>query len=102
VSSTTPLADGDGPDFEITHPFHPQLGKRFDLLDERITWGESRVYTRDAEGHLKAYPVGWTSRAPEDPAVVLGGGRVHFRVTDLLEAAGMLSKRQASSKGRRR
>jgi hypothetical protein len=38
--------------FEITHEFHPLLGKVYELVDRRRTWGEDRVYYHDDAGKL--------------------------------------------------
>jgi hypothetical protein len=41
------------------------------------------VYFHDAAGTLRHLPTRWTDVAPEDPFVVIAGGRSHFRMDDL-------------------
>ena len=70
--------------FEVTHPFHPLHGKRFELLEVRRGWEEERVfYTRD-DGQTRSMPAAWTSLHTPDPFVVTAAGRACFRCADLL------------------
>ena len=69
--------------FQVTHPFHPLAGQRFELVDRYRTWGEDRVYYHTAAGELKSLPAGWTDVAEPDPFVVIGAGRAYFRPADL-------------------
>jgi hypothetical protein len=85
----------------VTHPFHPQRGQEFELLDRRRTWGEDRVYFEDERGELKRLPAAWTSAADTDPFVSISKGRSFFRVEDLIALAGVL-KAVHSSQPRRR
>ena len=62
----------------MTHPFHPLLGKSFELLMYRNTWGEDRVFFYDG-GRLRALPASWTEAAPVVPFVAIAAGRAHFR-----------------------
>ncbi|MER9408346.1 Y4bD/Y4pK family protein [Mesorhizobium caraganae] len=42
-------------EFEVTNPFHPWRGERFDLTTRKRNWGEDRVMFYDAEdGFLAA------------------------------------------------
>ena len=69
----------------MTHPFHPLLGRELALVSWRHNWNEDRVYFQDNQGKLRSVPTHWTDLAGEDPVVVMGAGRSHFRVRDLLE-----------------
>jgi hypothetical protein len=69
----------------VTHPFHPLLGREYDLIQYRHFWGEDRVVYVDEKGEARSLPARWTSVAAEDPAVVVSAGRSHFRVADLVE-----------------
>ena len=60
-----------------------------DLVTYRHNWGEDRVYFHDDDGRLRSLPAAWTSLRPADPVAVLGAGRSHFRVADLLELAAL-------------
>jgi hypothetical protein len=79
----------------VTHPFHPRFGQELAVAFRRCNWGEDRVFYRDCQGHLASLPAGWTSVVPEDPVVVMAGGRAHFRVTDLLELAALVARLRA-------
>src|SRR5713101_6904515 len=56
----------------------PLLGKSFELLMYRNTWGEDRVFFYDG-GRLRALPASWTEAAPVVPFVAIAAGRAHFR-----------------------
>ena len=60
------------------------------MVTWRHNWSEDRVYFLDDEEKLRSLPSQWTSLVPEDPTIVVGAGRAHFRVVDLLELAGLL------------
>ena len=77
---------------EVTHPFHPLLGCRFELLTVRHTWGEYRVFFYDEQGALKALPASWTNAGTLDPFVTLSAGRAHFQPADLLALVSMLER----------
>jgi hypothetical protein len=67
----------------VTHPFHPLLGRRFEIVDIQRNWHEPRVWFHDGK-RLSTLPFGWTSLAPEDPFAVVSAGRAWFRPEDLL------------------
>jgi hypothetical protein len=79
----------------VTHPFHPRFGQELEVAFRRRNWGDDRVFYRDGQGHLASLPAGWTSVVPEDPVVVMAGGRAHFRITDLLELAALVARLRA-------
>ncbi len=56
----------------------------------RHNWSEDRVYFHDDEKKLRSVPSHWTSLVSEDPVLVVGGGRAHFRFAELLELATVL------------
>ena len=82
--------DGEAQTFQITHPFHPQHGQTFTLVNCRHTWGEDRAYYHDEKGKLCSFPAHWTSVVPPEPFVVVARGRSPFRLTDLLELSRLL------------
>ena len=88
--STAPHASDGGRTFRVTHPFHPLHGRTFRLIDWRQTWGEHRVYFYDDSGQLARLLVQWTDVEPEDPTVVVGAGRAHFRYDDLCRLADLV------------
>ena len=81
--------------FRITHPFHPHAGREFGVVTWRHNWSEDRVYFHDDEKKLRSVPSQWTSLVSEDPAVVVGAGRAHFRLAELLELATLLGELRA-------
>ncbi|MHB1435696.1 MAG: DUF5372 family protein [Thermoplasmata archaeon] len=75
----------------MTHPFHPLFGRSFVEAARSPTWSDERVYFYGSRGRLLSIPIPWTSLVPPDPTLIRGRGRVHFRLTDLLELADFLS-----------
>jgi hypothetical protein len=69
------------------------------LVDCRHTWGEDRVYFYDDSGQLARLPRQWTDVGPEDPTVVVGAGRAHFRYDDLCRLADLLAGLDGASTG---
>src|SRR5918995_4360089 len=90
--SNSPLASDTPQTFRVTHPFHPLQGRAFRLIDCRQTWGEHRVYFYDDAGQLARLPEQWTDVGPDDPTVVVGAGRAHFRYDDLCRLADLLMR----------
>lgn len=70
----------------MTHPFHPLAGRSFELLALKHNWGEYRVVFRGATGEMQSLPAAWTDVAAPDPWLVVGQGRLHFRIPDLQAA----------------
>ena len=89
---TAPKANEAKRFFTVTHPFHPWLGRRFELIDMRSRWGQWRVYYIAPAGPLAYMPASWTDAAPKDPFVELAHGRAMARVEDLLALAKMMEK----------
>ena len=69
-------------------------GRQFELLTYKHTWGEQRVFYQDQGGQVRSLPANWTSVAGDDPVVVFGGGRAHFRVADLLALVDLLGHQE--------
>ena len=78
--------------FEITHPFHPLRGKRFELISCKYDTVPGRVFYYDDDGCLRPIPIAWTSLAKPDPFCVVSDGRALFRVEDLLELARLIRR----------
>ncbi len=66
--------------------------REFGVFAWRHNWSEDRVYFQDDQGKLRSVPSQWTSLVSGDPVVVVGHGRAHFRVADLLKLAGLLTE----------
>jgi hypothetical protein len=85
VLSTAPSPESAGRRFRVTHPFHPWLGREFELVVHRRTWGEDRVFFCDENARLIALPASWTDFINPDPFVMMAAGRSLFRADDLFE-----------------
>jgi hypothetical protein len=81
----------------VTHPFHPLVGREFDLVVRKMNWAEDRVFFFGDGGQLTSMPAGWTDVDPPDPYVVLSAGRSIFRIEDLLALALLLDGLRAAS-----
>jgi hypothetical protein len=88
---TTADARGEPQTFEVTHPYHPLYGQRFELVIVRHNWGEARAYYHDEKGALSSLSLEWTDLAPVEPFVQMSAGRSLFRVTDLLELSRLVA-----------
>jgi hypothetical protein len=78
--------------FQVTHPFHPWLGRQFELVAYKSAWGEDRVYFYNEEQQLIALPASWTDVVAADAFISVAQGRALFRADDLLELAGLLGR----------
>ena len=88
--------------FGLPIPSIRSVAGRFQLVDCRQTWGEDRVYFHDDSGQLARLPLQWTDVVPDDPTVVVGAGRAHFRYDDLCRLADLLTRLDAAPSGGRR
>ena len=68
----------------VTHPFHPWAGRELEFVKRRNNWQADRVYVRAETDGLVSLPAEWTDVVPEDPFVVVAGGRVPFHLDGLL------------------
>jgi hypothetical protein len=89
-SSTAPHERGAHKYFRVTHPFHPLFGSEFELIEYHKTWGEDRVFFRDAEGQLQSIVANCTDAGGIDPFVEIAAGRSFFRYEDLVRLADLL------------
>jgi hypothetical protein len=83
----------------VTHPFHPLVGRDFEIIVHRQNWGEDRVHLHDENGELFSLPAGWTDVAPADPFVVVAGGRCPFTTEGLLALAGLIDRFRSQADG---
>jgi hypothetical protein len=70
--------------FRITHPFHPQVGQEFEVVERRSIRDQDLIFYQDARACLRSISTSFTSLRVPDAVVVLGAGRSRFRVADLL------------------
>jgi hypothetical protein len=78
------------------HPFHPLFGQEINCVERRIGWGDDLLFYRDRLGYVTALPTRWTSLEPEDPFLVVSAGRSHFRLTDLIDLASLITEIQTA------
>jgi hypothetical protein len=83
--TTAPQCDVAARTFQVTHPFHPRYGQRFEMVAYKSAWGEDRVYFHNESQQLTALPASWTDVVEADPVVAVAAGRAPFRANDLLE-----------------
>lgn len=93
-SSNAPKRNHHERTFRVTHPYHPLLGQKFQLITYRNHWGEDRVYFHDDKGDLCILPASWTDIGPEDPFVTMSQGRSYFRFEDLLSLTQLVKNLQ--------
>jgi Family of unknown function (DUF5372) len=75
----------------VTHPFHPWAGQEMEFVKRRNNWRADRVYVRDDADGLVSLPAEWTDAVPEDPFVVVAGGRAPFHLEGLLALAELVA-----------
>ena len=77
--------------FRIVHPFHPLRSRVPVCVGSRQRAGEERQFVISRpDGSLCLVPASWTDYLPPDPYLMIGKGRSHFRVEDLIALAEML------------
>jgi hypothetical protein len=80
----------------VTHPFHPWAGQEFEFVKRRHNWQADRVYVRDGAGELASLPAEWTDAVPDDPFVVVAGGRAPFDLEGLVALSGLVASLAAA------
>jgi hypothetical protein len=88
--TTAPQCDVAARTFQVTHPFHPQYGQRFEMVAYKNAWGEDRVYFYNEDEQLTSIPASWTDVVAVDPFVTVAAGRAPFQANDLLEMARLI------------
>ena len=74
----------------MTHPFHPLLGREFEVVETITVVGVERIHYTGDDGTLRTIRQAWTSDAAVDPFVRVAAGRSAFRVSDLLSLSALL------------
>jgi Family of unknown function (DUF5372) len=74
----------------ITHPFHPQSGREFELVCRRRHWSEDRVTYLDEDGGLRSVSADLTDIDPPDEFRRVAAGSAAFRPVDLLALCELL------------
>jgi Family of unknown function (DUF5372) len=83
-NASDPLDLSALPRVRVTHRFHPWAGRGLEFVKRRNNWWADRVYVREETGALVWLPAEWTDAVPEDPFVVVAGGRAPFYLDGLL------------------
>jgi hypothetical protein len=86
----------------VTHPFHPWAGREFEFVKRRHNWRADRVYVRDGAGELVSLPAEWTDAVPDDPFVVVAGGRAPFHLEGLAALSELTGRVAGDGAGARR
>lgn len=76
----------------VTHPFHPQFGRRLPCVGKRCNFHGARLLLQGSDGTVWSVPPQWSDLADEDPEVVMGGGQALLRVADLMELADLVGR----------
>lgn len=76
---------------QVTHPFHPLHGGKFEVVDRRRCH-EEYVYLEIGGKRVERLPARWTSLGAVDPLVELSAGRSLFRVDDLLRLSELVAE----------
>ena len=101
--STTPPSPVDRyQKARVTHPFHPLVGRDYEFVEHKLTWGEDRVWLRDEDGRLFSLLAGWTDAVAPDPFTVFAAGRCPFTTGGLLALSRTWLARLPEPAGRRR
>lgn len=95
-----PVNEGGKKTFRITHPFHPDFGREFELERYHCAKDEDWVLSRNEDGCRITFPARWTDIIPPDPHYVVSKGKSLFRVEHLLELVRFI--RESKGKKRRR
>jgi hypothetical protein len=85
--------------FRVVHPFHPLVGREFELLGYIHAWGQQqRVLYREAGSErTRSLPAAWTDVVGADPFLVLAEGRSLFRVQELLSLVLLVRQLRANA-----
>jgi len=62
-----------------------------EFVKRRHNWRADRVYVRDGAGGLVSLPAEWTDAVPDDPFVVVAGGRAPFHLDGLVALAELVA-----------
>ena len=77
--------------FKVIHPFHPQYGIKFDLVNYRNSWKSQYVEYIGSDGILCSIPLSYTDAAGIDPFIEISKGRSFFHIKSLLRLCELAS-----------
>jgi hypothetical protein len=76
--------------FHITHPFSPDCGKEFILIERKKCWGEDRLLCFDENGKYRTVLTSWTDYEPPCPFVSASNGTAFISDDHALELSDLL------------
>lgn len=76
----------------VTHPFSPDRGKAFTLVERRNYWGDDRLIMLDEQGKRRRMKASWTDYEPPTPFLEISNGRAVISDEKALELASLLSR----------
>ncbi len=76
--------------FHVTHPYSPDFGKEFVLIEKTICWDEDRLLCFDEQGNYRRILTSWTDFQPPKPFVAASAGRAYLTDSDAVELASLL------------
>lgn len=76
----------------VTHPFSPDRGKEFALVERRHYWGDDRLILLDERGKRRRIKAEWTDYEPPTPFLEISAGRAVISDEKALELASLLAR----------
>jgi hypothetical protein len=83
-------------DFEIIHPFHPDRGRRLQVLHTRVDQGGRWLWYTDREGRPCQVKECFTDRAEPEAFQRQAAGRCAFAFLDLVRLSAVVERLQRS------
>ncbi len=94
-SETAPSSDSSGRlEFEISHPFHPDRGRRLRVLHLRVDQGVRWLWYTDSEGRPRQVKECFTDRAEPDAFQCHAAGQCAFAFADLVRLSAVVERLQ--------
>ena len=91
-NGTTPLLGTNKKTVRITHPFSPDKGKEFTLIDRKNFWGDERLILINEKGKRKRFNASWTDYEPPTLFREISAGRAYLSDVKALELAELLHR----------
>ncbi len=76
---------------KVTHQFHPQNNKEFELVNYRKNWGHTYIDYYNESGEIDSIPLEWTDACEKDPFNELSKGCSIFRISELLRLIDLIN-----------
>jgi len=82
----------------VTHPFSPDKGKEFTLVEHKHYWGDDRLILLDSKGKRRRISASWTDYEPPTLFREISNGRAVFSDEKVIELSQLLSALKGSVK----